>query len=180
MERSLRYAQQADAVAKRSSPPAVRSWCAMDLAKAEAVAGNGYAALRAQDQAWRSLSSDGGEDDLGGRFIGVWNEAALERMTGGCLVRLGRADEAERLLRHALAGALMPGTRAGAYTDLASIYVLRKAPEQACDALARAYADAVKIDYRMGLQRIFRVRRDLAPWADQQCVRDLDGLLGLV
>ncbi|MGH8900248.1 MAG: hypothetical protein ACRDYA_00840 [Egibacteraceae bacterium] len=177
VKRSLSYAQQAHAVAERWSPPAIRSWSAMQLAHAQTAARNGHAALSAQEQAGRLLSGDGGDDDFGGRFTGVWNEAALQQSTGGCYVRLGRVDEAEPLLRHALDGDLAPRNRVLALTDLASLYVLRKEPEQACVVLARAYVEAVRAEYWMGVQGILRVRRDLDRWSGLQCVRDLDELL---
>ena len=61
--------------------------------------------------------------------------------------------------------------------DLAAVAVARKQPDEACGH-ARAALDQLGITwYATGMERIRDVRQGLQPWADTECVRQLDDRL---
>jgi len=61
--------------------------------------------------------------------------------------------------------------------DLASVEAAASNPEQACDYASQALDQLATTWYATGMQRVRDVRRELAPWQHEQCVRDLDDRL---
>ncbi|MGH8886269.1 MAG: hypothetical protein ACRDYX_14045, partial [Egibacteraceae bacterium] len=90
-----------------------------------------------------------------------------------------RNSEALREFRAAVRDPSM--SRTGAVdlrADMARVWVQLDEPEQACAELTAALKLAVAIDHRMGMQRIRGVRGGFpTPWAELDCVRQLDDRL---
>ncbi|WP_240677428.1 transcriptional regulator [Actinacidiphila soli] len=61
--------------------------------------------------------------------------------------------------------------------DLASVEAAAGNPDEACAYAGRALDQLALTWYATGMERVRDVRRELAPWQHQQCVRDLDDRL---
>ena len=61
--------------------------------------------------------------------------------------------------------------------DLAAVEAADGRPEEACRYDIQALDQLTITWYAMGMDRIREVRRTLAPWQNERCVRDLDDRL---
>lgn len=61
--------------------------------------------------------------------------------------------------------------------DLAAVEAADSHPEMACQYAIQALDQLAITWYATGMERIREVRRTLAPWQNEQCVRDLDDRL---
>lgn len=61
--------------------------------------------------------------------------------------------------------------------DLAAVEVADSNPQQACTYAGQALDQLALTWYATGMDRVREVRRTLAPWQNEQCVRDLDDRL---
>jgi hypothetical protein len=63
------------------------------------------------------------------------------------------------------------------YGDLAAVEAAAGNPEEACEYAFRALDQLTMTWYATGMDRVREVRRALAPWQHERCVRDLDDRL---
>ncbi|MGH8897031.1 MAG: hypothetical protein ACRDZ4_08430 [Egibacteraceae bacterium] len=134
----------------------------------------------ALEQAYEEFARiDGSEPGFSARSGAFLTPHLLHAAAGMGLMVLERNSEALRELRAAVRDPAM--SRTGAVelrADMARVWVQLDEPEQACAELTAAIKRATAIDHRIGMQRIRGVRAGFpTPWAELECVRQLDDRL---
>jgi transcriptional regulator with XRE-family HTH domain len=172
---ALPLLEQAEAIAYRHATPAFRAWLA--AARAEGLAGVGDRAgsLRMLGRAELHISrAKRGEERT--HSVRHFDESHLLRWRGQCLVALGRAEEADQVLRASLA-TVDPSfvrARAGMLLDLASALTQGMEIEEACRTAKEALRLARDTQSKRYERQAVVFRAQLEPWADLACVAELD------
>lgn len=103
----------------------------------------------------------------------------LAAFKGNTQLKAGHLPQARTTLLHVLHE--LPATEDKQSTvilgDLAAVEAAAGDPEAACAYALRALEQLGITWYAMGMDRVREVRRALAPWQHEQCVRDLDDQL---
>ena len=137
--------------------------------------------LRTLERGERITETDDGEGLYSRRGCLPLSEAFMSSWTGRIQVRLG--DVGEGLSRlHLWKSAPSMGTRTPALrlADVALGHTKAGDPEPACEAAVRSLDASDAVGYRVGVERVRRVRAAMPPeWAPLACVRDLDRRLGM-
>jgi hypothetical protein len=136
----LRLAQEAEAMAARSSGASHVSWYFALQAWGWAAMGKRYESLRAQDQAEQAFVQERSSP----WHLGPADEASLTMNGGRCLLLLGMPEVAEPVLREALAlrGPEQVTSRSLLSLDLATALADQGHLEEAC----RIAGDAITVD----------------------------------
>ncbi|MFG1952414.1 hypothetical protein [Micromonospora sp. NPDC048830] len=164
----------AQAVARRGSPAAVRSWLHEATGEAYALLGQPQPGLVALAQAERTF--DGVSAHASPAWLGFYNaDCHAARLKGRCLTRLRQPRDATRALYEALT--LLPPTfvreRAGTLIDLAGAYAQMGQVEQACDAASQADTLARRTGSERNRKRLRELLIDLMLWTNIDCVQSL-------
>jgi hypothetical protein len=151
---------------------ATRHWVAAVQAQTFAGLGDLHACQRALDAAER-IRDLRGEIHNGGwlRFDG--SRLAEER--GTCYVQLNRLDLAEEALADALRQGLSARRRGGVLTDLAILGARRRDVDQLTTHADAACELALETGSGFISRRLMGLRSYLAPFLDQDRIRDLSG-----
>ncbi len=176
--RALELVEHAHATLGSSAPRHVLGRLMGRLAEERAVNGDGAGCARALESAATLLSGplDVGDDGFFGAkgYHSAWDPAYFGAFAATCQVHLGAAgavDALARTARHVTA----PERTATVTADLAAGYAQAGAPELAAQTLLRAYEQAVRVRYPLGVQRVLGVRsRFEKEWERLPSVRDLD------
>jgi Helix-turn-helix domain len=157
--------------------PATRSWMACLVAEAHVMLGDERAALAELDRAEAMLQQADGDDPGHWRpRVTFFDQARLLGERGVALARLGRAEPAREVLTLAMTSLdpTMTKIRPRLLVELASSAIQTGEVDTACQHARQALAMAVDLQVEPNLQDVYRIRRDLQPWADTASVRDLD------
>jgi transcriptional regulator with XRE-family HTH domain len=163
--------------AQVGASPATRSWMACLEAEAHVMAGDERAALTALDRAETILEHASGDDPLQRRpRVSFFDHPRLLGERGVAMARLGRAEPAQAILTDAMVSLdpTMTKIRPRLLAELASSAIQRGDIDTACRHANDALIMAVDLQVQPNLQDVYRIRRDLTPWADTTPVRDLD------
>jgi tetratricopeptide (TPR) repeat protein len=163
--------------AQADATPGTRAWLASLEAEAHVLASDERSTLHALDRAEKMIEETFRDDRTARRpRVPFFDAARLRGERGVALARLGRAEEAERLLTEAMSS-LDPGTikiRTRLLAELASSHVQRGDVDTACRYASEALSVAAELQVEPSLQDVYRIRRSLEPWHDTSPVRDLD------
>lgn len=157
--------------------PATRSWMACLQAEAHVMAGDERAALTALDRAETILEYASGDDPIRRRpRVSFFDHARLLGERGVAMARLGQAEPAQAILTDAMVSLdpTMTKIRPRLLAELASSAIQRGDIDTACRHANDALIMAADLQVQPNLQDVYRIRRDLTPWADTTPVRDLD------
>jgi tetratricopeptide (TPR) repeat protein len=153
------------------------AWIDAVEAECDTRCGNHNDALRIIAHAEDVLTT--GSEHHSPEWFTWFSPVRLAAFKGNTQLKAGRYAQAHETLTAALEA--LPTDEGKQRTvilgDLAAVEVARKHPDEAC-AHAQEALDQLGITwYAMGMERIREVRQSLQPWADTDCVRQLDDRL---
>lgn len=166
---SLGYSQS-------DASPATRSWMACLTTEAHVMLGDERAALAELDRAEAILQEAEDDPEYRRPRVTFFDQARLLGERGVALARLGRAEPAREVLTLAMSSLdpTMTKIRPRLLAELASSAIQTGEVDTACLHATQALDMAVDLQVEPNLQDVYRIRRDLQPWADTASVRDLD------
>jgi tetratricopeptide (TPR) repeat protein len=165
------YARRGDASAK------LWAWLDAVEAECETRCGDPRAALRLIHHAEDALSS--GSQHPTPDWLDWFSGVRLSAFKGNTQLKAGHLPQARQTLQEVLDD-LPPESdkqRTVVLGDLAAVEAADSHPEAACQYAIQALDQLAITWYATGMERIREVRRTLAPWQNEQCVRDLDDRL---
>ncbi|MFE1454495.1 tetratricopeptide repeat protein [Streptomyces sp. NPDC058735] len=165
------YARRGDASAEH--------WAWLDAVEAECETrcGDPRAALRLIGHAEDALSA--GSEHPTPEWLDWFSPVRLSAFKGNTQLKAGHMPQARQTLQEVLDD-LPPESdkqRTVVLGDLAAVEAADGHPEAACRYAVQALDQLAITWYATGMERIREVRRTLAPWQNEQCVRDLDDRL---
>lgn len=154
-------------------------WAWLDAVEAECETrcGDPHAALRLIRRAEDTLSA--GSEHVTPDWVDWFSPVRLSAFKGNTQLKAGHLPQARQTLHDVLDG-LPPESdkqRTVVLGDLAAVEAADGKPEKACRYAIMALDQLAITWYATGMDRIREVRRTLAPWQNEQCVRDLDDRL---
>ncbi|MDH6190263.1 hypothetical protein M2168_003295 [Streptomyces sp. CZ24] len=154
-------------------------WAWLDAVEAECETrcGDPRAALRLIHHAEDVLSS--GSEHPTPDWLDWFSRVRLSAFKGNTQLKAGHLPQARQTLQEVLED-LPPESdkqRTVVLGDLAAVEAADSHPEAACQYAVQALDQLAITWYATGMERIREVRRTLAPWQNEQCVRDLDDRL---
>jgi transcriptional regulator with XRE-family HTH domain len=172
------FLREAQRSLTQSSTFTLRSWLVAEEAEVQAEIAaqesrqSTSACFKALERAEAFAGHIGSEEETFGMYF---DGARIPAYRGSCNIRLHRPEEA--LL--ALNEALEPLEPSGALTravllDLAEASIQATAIEQACSYITQTLDIITQMQTRSSLQRVFKLRQQLQPWAEVPTVKDLD------
>ena len=170
---ALLLLQEAQLLAVQSDAFTLRSWLAAEEAEAQADLQDIDDCSRALESVERSVSQiQPGEKTYGTYF----DSSRLPAYRGACFMRLGRPEVAMPAL---LAGLKTQPEPAGAFSraillDLANTSRQAGEIEQACSYIHQSLDIITQTNAARYLQRVYKLRQQLEPWAMVQDVKNLD------
>ncbi|GGU73356.1 hypothetical protein GCM10010260_01300 [Streptomyces filipinensis] len=153
------------------------AWLDAVEAECETRCGNARTALNLIGHAEDVLAA--GNDQSSPEWLDWFSPARLAAFKGNTQVIAGHLPQARESLLHALTS-MTPAEdkqRSVIYGDLAAVEVASGNPEQACRYAGQALDQLAVTWYATGMDRVREVRRALAPYQHERCVRDLDDRL---
>jgi tetratricopeptide (TPR) repeat protein len=159
--------------------PSTRAWLAGLEAEAYALLGRQTDSLMALERAQTAWSHD--MDTTVRPRVNFFDSARLVGEQGICLARLGRAAEAQDVLRAAL-GALdrdQEKSRPRLLTALGTAHVALGDVDEAVRLAKEALASAVDLAVQPNLHDVLTLREQLEPWNDAAIVKELDEQLAV-
>lgn len=152
----------------------VLSWLDAVEAECETRCGNTRTALHLIGHAEDVLAS-GGEDALP-EWMDWFSPTRLAAFKGNTQLKAGHLPQARTTLQQVLEdlAATEDKQRTVILGDLAGVEAAAGRPEEACGYAREALDQLAVTWYAMGMDRVREVRRALAPYQHEQCVRDLD------
>ncbi|MFF6775837.1 transcriptional regulator [Streptomyces sp. NPDC012637] len=165
------YARRGDASAE------LWAWLDAVEAECETRCGDPRAALRLIRHAEDVLSS--GSDHPTPEWLDWFSPVRLSAFKGNTQLKAGHLPQARQTLQEVLDD-LPPESdkqRTVVLGDLAAVEAADGHPEAACQYAVQALDQLAITWYATGMERVREVRRTLAPWQSEQCVRDLDDRL---
>ncbi|GAA2377501.1 transcriptional regulator [Streptomyces carpaticus] len=164
--------------ARRAAPSAeFLAW--LDAVEAECLTrcGDPATALRLIGHAEETLAA--GSKHTTPAWMDWFSPVRLAAFKGNTQLEAGHLPQARETLLHALDS--LPPTaekqRTVVLGDLAAVEAADGRPQEACDYACQALEQLASTWYATGMERVREVRRVLAPWQNEQCVRDLDDRL---
>ncbi|SEQ03189.1 transcriptional regulator [Streptomyces radiopugnans] len=174
MERMLAartYARRGEASAE------LWAWLDAVEAECETRCGDPHAALRLIRRAEDILAAGG--EHATPEWLDWFSPVRLFAFKGNTQLKAGHIPQARKTL-HEVLDALPPESdkqRTVVLGDLAAVEAADGRPREACGYAIQALDQLAVTWYATGMDRVREVRRTLAPWQDEQCVRDLDDRL---
>jgi hypothetical protein len=155
--------------------PATRAYLTMLEAKARARTLDEADCLRAIDEATEAMDAAESVAEIRPR-VPFYDGVRLAGEHGLCLSRLGKSDEARRVLEDALnsLSTSQQKTRPGLMTALAAAHVANGNIEEACQIGGAAWEMAVRMGIEPNRQDVIELREQLDPWKSAPSVRQLD------
>jgi transcriptional regulator with XRE-family HTH domain/tetratricopeptide (TPR) repeat protein len=171
---ALSFAEQADAVGKRSASPRTRSWLKATRAYVHACLGDASRCLKDLDEARRLLSLD--EQTKDEPWLDFYSQAHLAKWEGHCRLKLGEAEPAREVFQRTLAGWNPASVRERAEVTgaLADALIHEREIPQASELVGQAYQVALATGSARNQRAITALRTTLEPWANEPCIRQLD------
>ncbi|WP_369389481.1 transcriptional regulator [Streptomyces sp. CG1] len=164
--------------ARRTSASAeFLAWLDAVEAECETRCGNTRTALHLIGHAEDVLAV--GNEHASPEWMDWFSPARLAAFKGNTQMIAGHLPQARESLLQALA-AMTPAEdkqRSVIYGDLAAAEAASGNPEQACEYAGKALDQLAATWYATGMDRVREVRRALAPYQHERCVRDLDDRL---
>lgn len=159
------------------APVALRAWLDAVEAECETRCGDVRTALHLIHHA-EDLLADGPHGRTP-EWFDWFSAVRLAAFKGNTQLRAGHLPQARESLRAALDAlpAAEEKQRSVLLGDLAAVEAAAGAPEPACEYAQRALAQLERTWYAVGMDRVRDVRRVLAPYQHERCVRDLDDRL---
>ncbi|RLL66670.1 transcriptional regulator [Streptomyces sp. Z26] len=154
-----------------------RAWLDAVEAECETRCGNTRIALHLIGHA-EDVLADGSEHTTP-PWMDWFSPTRLAAFKGNTQLKAGHIPQARETLLQVL-DALPPESnkqRTVVLGDLAAVEVADSNPQPACAFAGEALDQLALTWYATGMDRIREVRRALAPWQKEQCVRDLDDRL---
>jgi ATP/maltotriose-dependent transcriptional regulator MalT len=163
----------------RRGPTSAEFWAWLDAVEAECETrcGDPHAALRLIHHAEDTLST--GSEHATPEWLDWFSPVRLAAFKGNTQLKAGHLPQARQTLQEVLDD-LPPESdkqRTVVLGDLAAVEAADGRPEEACRYAVQALDQLAITWYAMGMDRIREVRRTLAPWQNERCVRDLDDRL---
>lgn len=154
-------------------------WAWLDAVEAECETrcGDPHAALRLIRHAEDALST--GSEHAAPEWLDWFSPVRLAAFKGNTQLKAGHLPQARQTLHEVLDG-LPPESdkqRTVVLGDLAAVEAADGRPQEACHYAIQALDQLAITWYATGMDRVREVRRTLAPWQNEQCVRDLDDRL---
>ncbi|MFE4869502.1 tetratricopeptide repeat protein [Streptomyces sp. NPDC056682] len=154
-------------------------WAWMDAVEAECETrcGDPHAALRLIRRAEDTL--DAGAEHASPEWLDWFSPVRLAAFKGNTQLKAGHIPQARQTLHEVLDGlpAEADKQRTVIFGDLAAVEAADGRPDEACRYAIQALDQLAVTWYATGMDRVREVRRTLAPWQNEQCVRDLDDRL---
>lgn len=164
--------------ARRGTPSAeLLAWLDAVEAECETRCGNTRAALNLIAHAEDVLAAN--SDVRSPDWMDWFSAVRLAAFKGNTQLRAGHLPQARETLLRVLEGLLADADkqRTVVLGDLAAVEAAAGQPEAACEYAVRALDLLETHWYATGMERVREVRRELAPWQGEPCVRDLDDRL---
>jgi hypothetical protein len=153
------------------------AWLDAVEAECETRCGNTRTALNLIAHAQDVLAAGG--EERSPEWLDWFSPVRLAAFKGNTQLRAGHLPQARETLFGVLE-ALPPDAdkqRTVVLGDLAAVEAAAGQPEAACEYAVRALDLLETHWYATGMERVREVRRELAPWEGEPCVRDLDDRL---
>ncbi|MGW0768845.1 transcriptional regulator [Streptomyces sp. NPDC002676] len=165
------YARREDATAEH--------WAWLDAVEAECETrcGNPRTALQLISHAEDILAT--GSEHPAPAWLDWFSPVRLSAFKGNTQLKAGHLPQARQTLLQVLDD-LPPESdkqRSVILGDIAAVEAADRRPEEACRYATQALDQLSVTWYATGMDRVREVRRALAPWQNEQCVRDLDDRL---
>ncbi|WP_016908638.1 hypothetical protein [Streptomyces xiaopingdaonensis] len=163
----------------RRSPASAELWAWLDAVEAECETRCGHtrSALKLIHHAEETLAD--GNDHPTPDWMDWFSPARLAAFKGNTQLIAGHLPQARETLHQALDN--LPEASAKQRTvllgDLAAVEAAADNPDEACRYAREALDQLARTWYATGMERVREVRRTLAPWQGEQCVRELDDRL---
>lgn len=153
------------------------AWLDAVEAECETRCGNTRAALNLISHGEDILAAGG--DEVSPEWMDWFSAVRLAAFKGNTQLRAGHLPQARETLLGVLADLLDDADkqRTVVLGDLAAVEAAAGQPEAACDYAVRALDLLETHWYATGMERVREVRRELAPWQGEPCVRALDDRL---
>lgn len=153
------------------------AWLNAVDAECETRCGDSRAALNLIGRAEDALA-DGSEHPTP-PWMDWFSPARLAAFKGNVQLKAGHLPQARATLRAALEDLLPEAEkqRSVLLGDLAAVEAAVGDPQAACDYARQALEQLALTWYATGMERVRDVRRTLAPWQHESCVRELDDQL---
>ncbi len=154
-------------------------WAWLDAVEAECETrcGNPRTALQLISHAEDTLAA--GSEHPTPIWMDWFSSVRLAAFKGNTQLKAGHLPQARETLGQVLDD--LPPTsdkqRTVILGDLAAVEAADSRPEEACRYATQALDQLAITWYATGMDRVREVRRTLAPWQNEQCVRDLDDRL---
>ncbi|NBE53327.1 transcriptional regulator [Streptomyces boluensis] len=163
----------------RRGPASAEFWAWLDAVEAECETrcGNTRIALHLIGHAEDVLAAD--SEYANPAWMDWFSPIRLAAFKGNTQLEAGHFPQARVTLQQVLED-LPPESdkqRTVVLGDLAAVEVADGNPQQACTYAEQALNQLAITWYATGMDRVRTVRRTLAPWQHEQCVRDLDDRL---
>jgi tetratricopeptide (TPR) repeat protein len=164
----------AEAARGHSGPALLQSWIAAVEADASAALHDRVGTEDALDRARTMFAAARPEEGL--PWLYFWDQSELESWVGTCYVRLNLAEPARQAIEQALAAADASMVRDHAifFARLAATYLPDDEIEKLCRLAGEALTIAASTRSDRAVQQVQELRAQLAPWAAETTVRDLD------
>ncbi|WP_218917326.1 hypothetical protein [Luteipulveratus mongoliensis] len=178
-EAALERMVAARAYARREEASA-EFWAWLDAVEAECETRCGHArnALKLISEAEDRMGREAGQHTTPD-WMDWFSPTRLAAFKGNTLLNVGHLPQARQTLQQVLND--LPAEDGKQRTvilgDLAMIEATDGQPEQACQYASQALDQLAITWYATGLDRVREVRRALADWQNESCVRDLDDRL---
>lgn len=153
------------------------AWLDAVEAECETRCGNTRAALNLIGHAEDVLAA--GSDHPTPDWLDWFSAVRLAAFKGNTQLKAGHLPQARATLLGVLEGLPADADKQKTVVlgDLAAVEAAAGTPEVACEYAVRALEMLETHWYATGMERVREVRRELAPWQDEPCVRNLDDRL---
>ncbi|MGW0545888.1 transcriptional regulator [Streptomyces altiplanensis] len=163
----------------RRGPASAEFWAWLDAVEAECETrcGNTRTALHLIGHAEDTLAA--GSEHETPEWMDWFSPVRLAAFKGNTQLKAGHLPQARATLLHVLDELSVDADkqRTVIFGDLAAVEAAAGNPEQACEYARQALDQLAVTWYATGMGRVRDVRRALAPWQHEACVRDLDDQL---
>jgi hypothetical protein len=174
---SERMAMARTAARRGAASAELLAWLDAVEAECETRCGNTRAALNLIAHGEDILAAGGEEPSP--EWMDWFSSVRLAAFKGNTQLRAGHLPQARETLLGVLEG--LPSDadkqRTVVLGDLAAVEAAASQPEAACDYAVQALDLLETHWYATGMERVREVRRELAPWQSEPCVRALDDRL---
>ena len=162
---------------RATAPPDFLAWLDAVEAECETISGNTQAALRLINHAEEILSND--QNSHSPEWFTWFSPVRLLAFKGNTQLKAELLPQARESLTSALEAASAADDKklTVILADLAAAEAASRNPEAACRYSEKALDQLGRTWYATGMDRVLEVRKSLQPYAEQDCVQQLDDRL---